>query len=178
MTKQEETKLALAAGNGDRDALDVLIKGRIGMVRKNIRALYPTFPNHWDDMEQCLWQSLIKSIHTFKGLSSFGTWFHAVSYKTFADYWRRYKRRDIDTVEIDKCSNILTYDDNYDNLDITDMIRSLSQFHQALILLRLAGYDLRTISNMYGKEYEAIRSQWRRSVAKLRKRYEAEMSRI
>jgi len=158
------TELALQAGRGEEGALDRLVAGWEKATLRKVRLKVPY--DEADDVVQEVWLRLCRSIGGFKGQSSFATWFDRVINNSIAQYYRERETRTRNAgVYFERISHEDTVDFESD-LELGNLLSSIPAAYSQVLRDRfLGGLSISECANLQGLEYEAMRSNYRRSLA-------------
>jgi RNA polymerase sigma-70 factor, ECF subfamily len=166
---EADDALAAAAANGDRDALDALLRRHAGLVNAVCRRVLA----HPEDAQDATQEALIaiaRKIHTFDGRARFTTWCYRVATNAALDEARRRARRPlpVDVVPEPRHGSSAIEDLVADQLDVDAAMAQLSPDHRAAVALRdLVGLDYAEIGEVLGLAPGTVRSRIARGRAAL-----------
>ena len=171
MNKKKENALAKDAQQGDRDAMGELFDHYLPKVHARVYTLVPQADT--EDVTQEIFMSLVRSIQSFRGDSSFSTWLYNIVKRRVADHYRKSSRQaqqvPIEDREIAASGN---------NLQIADEMVLLKQVlsqmpggQREVILLRLVdGLSFSEIAAHLGVELGAAKLRFYRAIESCKKR--------
>jgi RNA polymerase sigma-70 factor (ECF subfamily) len=164
-----DDELAAAAANGDRDALETLLRRHAGLVNAVCRRVL----SHPEDALDAAQEALIaiaRKIHTFDGRSRFTTWCYRVATNAALDEARRRNRRPapVEFVPEARIAGRSIDDLVADQLDVDAAMLQLTPEHRAAVALRdLVGLDYAEIGEVLGIPAGTVRSRIARGRAAL-----------
>jgi RNA polymerase sigma-70 factor (ECF subfamily) len=161
--------LAAAAANGDRAALEALLRRHAGLVNAVCRRVL-AHPEDALDAAQEAMIAIARKIHTFYGRARFTTWCYRVATNAALDEARRRSRRPspVDVVPEPRGSGQSIDDLVADQLDVDAAMSLLSPDHRAAVALRdLVGLDYAEIGEVLGIPPGTVRSRIARGRAAL-----------
>jgi RNA polymerase sigma-70 factor (ECF subfamily) len=161
--------LAAAAANGDRAALEALLRRHASLVNAVCRRVLGHPEDALDAAQEAL-LAIARKIHTFDGRSRFTTWCYRVATNAALDEARRRARRP-SPVEFlpEPHGGGQSIDDLVaDQLDVDAALSQLSPDHRAAVALRdLVGLDYAEIGEVLGIPPGTVRSRIARGRAAL-----------
>jgi RNA polymerase sigma-70 factor (ECF subfamily) len=161
--------LAAAAANGDRDALEVLLRRHAGLVNAVCRRVLANPEDALDAAQEAM-LAIARKIHMFDGRSLFTTWCYRVATNAALDEARRRSRRPspVDIVPEPRGRSQSIDDLVADQLDVDAAMSQLSPDHRAAVALRdLVGLDYAEIGEVLGIPPGTVRSRIARGRAAL-----------
>ena len=164
-----DESLAAAAANGDRDALDALLRRHAGLVNAVCRRVLAHPDDALDATQEAL-LAIARKIHTFDGRARFTTWCYRVATNAALDEARRRARRPapVDVVPEPRSGGPAIADLVADQLDVDAALGQLSPDHRAAVALRdLVGLDYAEIGEVLGIPPGTVRSRIARGRAAL-----------
>lgn len=169
--KREEgdDALAAAAANGDRAALEALLRRHTGLVNAVCRRVLAHPEDALDASQEAL-IAIARKIHTFDGRSRFTTWCYRVATNAALDEARRRNRRPapMEFVPEARVGGQSIDDLVADQLDVDAAMQQLSPDHRAAVALRdLVGLDYAEIGEVLGIPPGTVRSRIARGRAAL-----------
>lgn len=179
---QEVQKIAEVASQGDRDALEALCKLCYKEVYDKVLANVPA--EDAEDVTQDIFLHLTRNIGTYRGGSSFKTWFFCLSRNRIVDYYRkrgvrlRYvpDRVTVDARKVMHPERVRKTEQSHSSLYFEEMIQSLPTSYRQIILMRLGqSMSFGEIATILGLSYEAVRATYRRAIAKAGKNITEEL---
>ena len=168
---EEETVLALSAGRGEDGAIDDLVETMWPVVQSRVRCIVPI--DDADDVIQDIWLQLCRSIGVFEGRSSFRTWFYQIIRNRIAEYYRcreRYHGK-LELYEANSSprQKITESESGLEpgaDIDLVELFSHIPAIYQDILWGRLVeGHNLVDYAVVNSKEYECLRSNYRRGVA-------------
>lgn len=172
MTSTELTDLALRASK-DRAALNLLVWHETARVQREIRTVYPHRYSEWDDMEQTVMEALCRSISSYKGMSTFDTWWNRLRWNRYADYMRNYYRWH----GVHELSGLVGYTERVSSkqfcslsLEIDELVTQASERWREIWELRRIGKSFVEIGTALGMDEEKARSRYRRGILYIQRR--------
>lgn len=157
--------------NGDTPALDTLVDKYLPITYGWVRKLVSI--EDVEDVSQDIFLGLIRGIHSFKGQSTFRTWFYRVVSNQIADYHRKeYRRKDHADDYRERILELSTeaVDDDHQSFLMADMLKAFPENYREILLMRFyQGMTYGEIASTLGMEYEAARSRYRRAIDYARK---------
>jgi RNA polymerase sigma-70 factor (ECF subfamily) len=161
--------LAAAAANGDRDALEALLRRHAGLVNAVCRRVLANPEDALDAAQEAM-LAIARKIHMFDGRSLFTTWCYRVATNAALDEARRRSRRPapVDIVPEPRGRGQSIDDLVADQLDVDAAMSRLSPDHRAAVALRdLVGLDYAEIGEVLGIPPGTVRSRIARGRAAL-----------
>jgi len=161
--------LAAAAADGDRDALEALLRRHAGMVNAVCRRVLANPEDALDAAQEAM-LAIARKIHTFDGRARFTTWAYRVATNAALDEARRRARRPspVDIVPEPRGGGQSIDDLVADQLDVDAAMSRLSPDHRAVVALRdLVGLDYAEIGEVLGLPPGTVRSRIARGRAAL-----------
>jgi RNA polymerase sigma-70 factor (ECF subfamily) len=161
--------LAAAAANGDRDALEALLRRHAGLVNAVCRRVLANPEDALDATQEAL-LAIARKIHTFDGRARFTTWCYRVATNAALDEARRRARRPspVDIVPEPRLGGPAVDDLVAGRLDVDAALARLSPDHRAAVALRdLVGLDYAEIGEVLGIPPGTVRSRIARGRAAL-----------
>jgi RNA polymerase sigma-70 factor (ECF subfamily) len=161
--------LAAAAANGDRDALEALLRRHAGLVNAVCRRVLANPEDALDAAQEAM-LAIARKIHTFDGRARFTTWCYRVATNAALDEARRRARRPspVDIVPEPRGRSQSIDDLVADQLDVDAAMNQLSPDHRAAVALRdLVGLDYAEIGEVLGIPPGTVRSRIARGRAAL-----------
>ena len=166
-----DAELVKRIQNGDVEALNMLVKAYLPKVYNRARSLVPEADA--EDVTQDIFVSLVDSIHTFKGKSAFGTWFHRIIMNKVADYHRKIARRREQLSEKHPPKSVNPWTATDDELIVKEAMMELADKHREILILKFSeGLGFAEIAERLDLTYEATRSRYRRAIEALRDQME------
>ncbi len=157
--------------NGDKEALDALVKAYLPKVYNRVHSLVPEADA--EDVTQDIFMSLVDSISSFQGKSAFSTWFHRISMNKVADYHRKIARRREQFSENQPIRIINPWKATEDEMVIKQALVDLPEKHKEVLLLKFSeGLSFAEIADKLDLTYEATRSRCRRAIEAVREKIE------
>jgi RNA polymerase sigma-70 factor (ECF subfamily) len=157
--------------NGDKEALDALVKAYLPKVYNRVHSLVPEADA--EDVTQDIFMSLVDSISSFQGKSAFSTWFHRISMNKVADYHRKIARRKEQPSENQPITAIYPWKATHDELIVKQALMDLPKKHREVLLLKFTeGLSFAEIAEKLDLTYEATRSRCRRAIEAVRDKLE------
>lgn len=160
---------------GDLDAFASLYERYLPGVRNRVRYVIPEADI--EDVTQEVFIAMLKSLHTFRGESQFGTWLRTLTNYKVAEYYRRRNRKqepreaamnEADSIP-DESSGLYLED----RIALRRALASMPEKYRDVVLLRFAeGMQFDEIAREMGSNLEATKSLFRRAVSALRKKLE------
>jgi RNA polymerase sigma-70 factor (ECF subfamily) len=168
--RSKDEQLVEQIRNGDRKSLDDLVEFYFPIIDNKVHSMVPMVDA--DDVTQEIFVSLLSSIDSFQGDSTFATWFFKITRNRIADYYRKRSRSQIK--EAGREQDPVTHDprDWIDNrLEVKETLVKLPVRYREVLLLRfLEGLSIGDVAERLGLTYEAARSRCRRALYMARKR--------
>jgi RNA polymerase sigma-70 factor (ECF subfamily) len=164
---EELTRLALAARDGDRNALDRLVEGSYEQVWRLCARLVDE--QCADDLAQDVFLRAVRSLPTFRGDASARTWLLAIARNTCMDELRtRVRVRQRDLVLSATQTNEPAPVDAGQDLAVTDVLARLTpERREAFVLTRLLGLSYEEAAAVSDCPIGTIRSRVARARADL-----------
>ena len=157
--------------NGDKEALDILVKAYLPKVYNRVHSLVPEADA--EDVTQDIFMSLVDSISSFQGKSAFSTWFHRISMNKVADYHRKIARRREQFSENQPIRIVNPWKATEDEMVIKQALVDLPEKHKEVLLLKFSeGLSFAEIADKLDLTYEATRSRCRRAIEAVREKIE------
>jgi RNA polymerase sigma-70 factor (ECF subfamily) len=159
----DDTRLALAAGGGDRTALASLVRATQADVWRYCAHL--TSPAEADDLTQETYLRAVGAVGGFAGRSSARTWLLAIARRVVADHHRRtYRRRAVEVPQVRRAE--LPGVDLHGELSAA--LRTLDgDRHQAFVLTQVLGLSYAEAAQVCACPVGTIRSRVARARADL-----------
>jgi len=164
-----DDQLAAAAANGDRVALDELLRRHAGLIHAVCRRVLAD-PDDALDASQDALVAIARRIDTFDGRAKFTTWCYRVATNAALDEARRRARRPAPTAMIpEPAEHGRPVDDLVaDQVDIDAALARLTPNHRAAVALRdLVGLDYAQIATVLDIPPGTVRSRIARARAAL-----------
>jgi RNA polymerase sigma-70 factor (ECF subfamily) len=161
--------LAAAAANGDRAALETLLRRHASLVNAVCRRVLGHPEDALDAAQEAL-LAIARKIHTFDGRSRFTTWCYRVATNAALDEARRRARRPspVEFLPEPRTGSRSIDDLVADQLDVDAALSQLSPDHRAAVALRdLVGLDYAEIGEVLGIPPGTVRSRIARGRAAL-----------
>jgi RNA polymerase sigma-70 factor (ECF subfamily) len=148
---------------GDSEALDMLVRTYFHKVYHRVRSLVPEADA--EDVTQDIFLSLVDSIHSFRGRSAFGTWFHRIVMNKVADFHRKASRRKEQLSEEQPLRSTNPWNATNDELIVKEALKELPEKHKIVLILKFSeGLSFAEMAERLDLTYEATRSRYRRAV--------------
>jgi RNA polymerase sigma-70 factor (ECF subfamily) len=162
--------LARRAADGDRDALDKLLRNHTGLVHGVCRRILGDPDDARDATQEALF-AIARKIGSFDGRAKFSTWAYRVATNAALDEARRRARRPLpaETLpEQTRTHGAATEAGIADRLDVDAALAQLTPEYRAAVALRdLVGMDYAEISEVLGIPPGTVRSRISRGRAAL-----------
>jgi len=158
-----DEKLVEQIKGGDEESLNILIKAYLPKVYGRVHNLVPEADA--EDVTQDIFLSLVDSIHSFRGKSTFNTWFHRITMNKVADYHRKSSRRKEQAIDNQPPRAFNPWTEADDILVVREVLMELSEKYREVLLLKFSeGLQFGEIAERLNLSYEATRSRYRRAV--------------
>ncbi|MBI9043620.1 MAG: RNA polymerase sigma factor [Anaerolineaceae bacterium] len=168
IVKAQEINLAKSAQNGDQEALGLLYDRYFPKVYSRVCSLLPY--TDAEDVTQEIFLSMVRSIQTFRGDSSFSTWLYNIVKRRVADYYRKHNRLMSDIPMEPEIENQLPAVKNIpedEEILIKQVLAQLGEQDREIILLRLVdGLPFAEIAKHLQIELGAAKLRFYRAVKK------------
>ena len=164
-----DVELAAAAANGDRDALDTLLRRHIDRIHAICRRVLLNADDANDACQEAL-IAISRGIARFDGRSQFTTWMYRVATNAALDEGRRRGRRPTPVAEFPERAHHERdlADDVADRLVVDMALAKLpAEFRAAVALRDLAGLDYAQIAEVLAIAPGTVRSRISRGRAAL-----------
>ncbi len=162
-----DTELIERIKSGDAEALDTLIRSYFSKVYNRVHSLVPEADA--EDVTQDIFMSLVDSIHSFRGKSAFGTWFHRIVNNKVADYHRKASRRREQLGDKYPPRSVNPWGAANDELIVKEALAELPEKHREVLLLKFSvGLSFAEMAEKLVLTYEATRSRYRRAIEAMR----------
>lgn len=164
MTKIDDPdeELVSAAQNGDKDALEVLLKNHYEKIWSICRRMMQNEADALDATQESL-ITVATRIEKFKGISKFSTWVYRVTTNTCLDELRKKSRRPLlnfDSQETDQPSITQVESSVVDKIFIDEALNELpAEFKSVLILRDVCDLDYAEISETLDIPIGTVRSR-------------------
>ncbi|MCJ7624762.1 MAG: RNA polymerase sigma factor [Anaerolineaceae bacterium] len=179
MNNSHEIALARAAQKGDRDAMGELFDHYLPKVYARVCTLVPQTDT--EDVTQEIFMSLVRSIQSFRGDSSFSTWLYNIVKRRVADYYRKFYRQ-VSQVPIEDhefISNVGNTRNIEEMLVLKEVLSMLAGGQREVILLRLVdGLPFSEIAAHLGLELGAAKVRFYRAIKACKKLAQDQMQAI
>ena len=157
--------------DGRTEAFDVLYQRYLPSVYKRVRYVVPE--NDVEDVTQEVFIAALRSLHTFRGDSQFGTWLRTLTnYKVAEFYRKRSRKQEPLLASLTEAAGKLeggTTKVLEERILIQKALHSLPDNYREVILLRFAeDLQFNEIADLMGHNLEATKSLFRRAIAALR----------
>jgi len=163
MTQAKLTEMAIRAGKGDRDALDVIVPD-VDRYVQTMAWKYRTL--EFQDLCQDMWVGVLKNIHQFNNGSAFSTWLYRlcnnVAVNVIREECRESRRLD--------STNAITYQE----VDFTnEMIQQIPKaaWREVIGMIIVDGYSFPECADKLGLKYDCMYVRYRRGIAWLREHW-------
>lgn len=170
MTEQSDTDLVAAARNGDRVALDDLLRRHHDRIHALARRLTGNDADAADATQEAL-IAIVRGLHRFDQRASFGTWAYRVATNATLDELRRRTRRprpDPDGLARLPAQGSDPGDVVGARLDVDAALATLPiEFRAAVVLRDLCALDYAEIAEVLGIPAGTVRSRIARGRAQL-----------
>ena len=148
---------------GHEESLNILIRKYLPKVYGRVHNLVPEADAQ--DVTQDIFLSLVDSVHSFRGKSTFNTWFHRIAMNKVADYHRKASRRKEQLIDNHPPRTVNPWNEADDVLIVTEVLMKLPEKYREVLLLKFSeGMQFGEIAKKLGLSYEATRSRYRRAV--------------
>jgi RNA polymerase sigma-70 factor (ECF subfamily) len=168
--KHDDDQLAVAAGRGDRAALDALLRRHMSLIHGICRRILAHPDDALDATQEAL-LAIARGIHSFDGRARFTTWCYRVTTNAALDEARRRSRRPrpVETVPDAVAGGGPGIDDRVaDQLAIDAALAQLpAEFRAAVALRDLGGLDYAQIAEILDVPPGTVRSRIARGRAAL-----------
>jgi len=167
--EQSDEDLARAAQDGDRDALDILLRRHVDRIHAVCRRIAGNDADGADATQEAL-LAIVRGIGRFDGRSRFSTWAHRVATNACLDELRRKKRRPEPTDASDPRweRQPAATPDVADRVDIDVALARLPLDSRTAVVLRdLTGLDYAEIAEILQVPVGTVRSRIARGRAAL-----------
>ena len=162
----ETTRLALAAGHGDRDALASFVRRTQGEVWRLCASLSDR--DGADDLTQETYLRAIRSLPSFRGDSSARTWLLGIARRTCADEVRRRTRGRNLLARVRAERRPSAAPDPAGRVELDELVQALDgPRREAFVLTQLLGLDYAEAAEVCGCPIGTIRSRVARARADL-----------
>lgn len=152
--------------------LNEIVEEYYHAVRMRVRKKVPECDA--EDVTQEIFLHLTRSIGSFKGESTFSTWFRRIELNRIADYYSRLSERRSGLADFVPTAAV-TEATQGDLLIITELLSKLKERHEEVMWLRLwFGYSFSEIGTEVEVSYWGANSLYRRGIVKLREIMEKE----
>lgn len=164
MTEPDDTDLVARAQNGDREAMDTLLRRHYDRIFAVCRRIAGNTDDALDATQEAL-LALVRGISRYDGRASFSTWSYRVATNACLDELRRRKRRpepvEPEVVEAPSTSGGSQLEDQVTaRIDVDAALAGLSpEFRAAVTLRDLAGLEYAEISEVLGVPIGTVRSR-------------------
>lgn len=153
------------------DAFNMLYTRHVSSVYKRVRYVVPE--DDVEDVTQEVFIAVLKSLPSFRGESLFTTWLRTLTNHKVAEYYRkRNRKKDAPQVALSEVdSRNMGGPDRLeeDQVNLQNALNQLPDNYREILLLRFAeGLQFDQIAVATGQNLEAIKSLFRRAIAKLR----------
>jgi len=164
LDKPTDNELIQSAQQGQVEAFTVLYERYLPMVYNRVRATVP--PQDIEDVTQEVFIAVLKSLHTFRGESRFGTWLRTLTVRQIAEYYRR--RPKLESELDDNLRAPLLPGSSEEAFLVRQAFRRIPGRYQEIILLRFTeGMHFNEIAILRNQSLEAVKSLFRRAIAAL-----------
>lgn len=175
-------ELIRSAQQGNHEAFNVLYERYLPVVYRRVCYVIPE--TDVEDVTQEVFIAVVRSLKNFRFEAQFTTWLRTLVNRQVADYYRKRKAQydtavSIDAMEEEDHQDIrLSIDDDPvgrdDLIVMRQALRSLPENYQEIIMLRFVdGLQFDEIARVQGVSLEAAKSLFRRAIAALNKRIQA-----
>jgi RNA polymerase sigma-70 factor (ECF subfamily) len=161
--------------DGDQSAFNMLYHRHISSVYKRVRYVIPE--SDVEDVTQEVFIAAMKSIHSFRGESQFGTWLRTLTNNKVAEFYRKRARKQEPYFAPLAEASGKTEDGTARKLEerifMQAALAELPENYREIILLRFAeGLQFNEIAELQDQNLEAIKSLFRRAIAALQSQLE------
>ena len=168
-TSPGDGELATRARDGDRDALETLLRRQYGVVHRLCRRLTGNDADADDATQEAL-LAIARGLPRFDGVSAFGTWAYRVATNACLDELRRRRRRP-EPVADDPAAPTWEHPPDEVAAQRVDVDAALArlplEFRAAVMLRDLCGLDYAEIAEVLGVPAGTVRSRIARGRAAL-----------
>ncbi len=162
---------------GELDSFQPLYERYLPAVHNRVRYMIPEADI--EDVTQEVFIAVLKSLHSFRGESQFGTWLRTLTNYKVAEYYRRHNRKQdppeapiLEAEQLPDGSSDLVLEDR---IALRKALGSLPEKYREVILLRFSeGMQFDEIARNMGSNLESVKSTFRRAVAALRRTLESQ----
>jgi RNA polymerase sigma-70 factor (ECF subfamily) len=165
----DDGALVAAAGAGDRDALEQLLRGHYDRVHLVCRRITGNDADAADATQESL-LAIVRGVANFDGRSSFATWAYRVTVNTCLDELRRRRRRAVPGLPVEETSDDRPAFDVAvaDRLRLDDALARLpEEFRVAVVLRDVCDLDYAEIAAVLAIPPGTVRSRIARGRAAL-----------
>lgn len=171
LASDRQTELALKARD-DREALaELVIDVTVSVWSIIHKKMSGRSEEDKEDIYQEIMFQLCRNIHTFKGQSSFFTWFWHIKQNKIADYYRKQWRNKV-ILMADPIDNVATVNPEWYSIYDELLPICRDDYIQILHDKVETGYTFTELAERDDKSYDATRSIYRRAKAEIRRAYD------
>ncbi len=160
---------------GDLDSFGPLYERYLKTVHNRVRYMIPEADI--EDVTQEVFIAVLKSLHSFRGESQFGTWLRTLTNYKIAEYYRRRNRKqdppEAPIVEAERLPDESSDLQLEDRIALRKALSNMPDKYREVILLRFSdGMQFNEIARSMSSNLESTKSLFRRAIAALRKNLE------
>lgn len=155
--------------NGDADSLDTLVRNHLPRIYSRVYNFVPE--SDAEDVTQDIFLSLMDSIESFQGRSTFATWFHRIVMNKVADYHRKVSRRK-EYITDEQCQRGFDpWQETEECLIVEEALKEIPEKYSEILSLKFSeDLSFAEIAGKLGLTYEATRSRYRRAITVTRRK--------
>jgi RNA polymerase sigma-70 factor (ECF subfamily) len=175
-----DEELAQLAKMGKQDAFAALYERFLPSVYARVRFKIPEADV--EDVTQEIFIAVLKSLHSFRAQSKFGTWVRTITNRKIVDYHRtksvtQVEHQDYENLPGNEHHTQAEFSSQQDDLaSIQHALLKLPQNYQDIILMRFVDdMPFSEIARHNGQSIEATKSLFRRSIAALSEKMQEEV---
>jgi RNA polymerase sigma-70 factor (ECF subfamily) len=175
LTEPTDETLIQQYKDGNKEAFNALYHRHITNVYKRVRYIVPE--SEVEDITQEVFIAAMKSIHSFRGDSQFGTWLRTLTNNKVAEFYRKRSRKQEPLLatlsEAAGKTDGGTAKMLEERIVMQKALNLLPENYREIILLRFAeGLQFNEIAQAQGQNLEAVKSLFRRAIAALQNQLE------
>lgn len=163
-----DERLVVRVQQGDGRALESLYQSYYPRVYNRIRVLVPL--EDVEDVTSEVFLNMVRSLHQFKGRSSFNTWLYTIVSRRVADYYRHRKSNNEEHIPVNADIDHPDFDFSVETkIAVAEVLQKLPEHYRQVLFLRFTDeLSFQEIADKLSISQDAAKSLYRRAIASAR----------